>query len=381
MANLFNQVLKAGLQANYDALPTKDPNVLYFCTDSKKIYKGTIDFTESCIAADSKPLTPIAGKLYFLADTNTVEAYINGAWTVVSRPLATTVDSTSDDVHVVSAKAVYDAIQNLSSSITASTDIVKSIKATDGTPASITYEKGDGSTTNFLVKGVVTKPTWDSTARKLTIPVTGDTAVEVEFGKDIFVDPSADNKYNPTTGNIELYLNDGNGSTGTKIEIPASSLVSTYTGEATTSATATVVDNKISVAVKVDPDSGNALVVGENGLKVDLSAYSTTVQMEAAIKVAKDAADAAQATADANATTLTTLQGSGDGSISKAVSDAVAAAKNATDSDIAAIQGTVTGIETRVSTAESEITGIKSRLDTVEADLVNAAAATAWGSF
>lgn len=360
MANIFNQVLKAGLQANYDALGSKDPNVLYFCTDSKKIYKGDIDFTESCIPVTSKPLTPVAGKLYFISDTNSVEAYINGAWTVVSAPIATTIDASSDDLHTVSAKAVYDAIRDLSNKVTASTDIVKSVSAST-TAATLAIEKADGTTNNVLVQGVATKPTWDASARKLTIPVTGDTAVEVELGKDIFIDPAADNKFNTATGNIEIYLNDGDGSNpATKIEIPASSLVDTYTGEATTSATTSVVDNKISVAIKIDPDSGNALVVGSDGLKVDLSNYSTTTEMNAAIKVAKDAADAAQATADSAASAITTLQGTGDGSVKKAVDDAVAASKAATDADIAAID---------------------TRLTTVEADLVNAAAATAWGTF
>lgn len=360
MANVFNQVLKAGLQANYNALPTKDPNVLYFCTDSKKIYKGEIDFTEVCIPVTSKPLTPIAGKLYFVADTNSVEAYINDAWVVVSAPIATTIDSSSDDLHTVSAKAVYDAIKNLTGSSVTTTDVVKEVSASE-TAATLTITKGDDSTDDILVKGVVTKPTWDASARKLTIPVTGDTDVEVELGKDIFIDPAADNKFNTATGNIEIYLNNGDETNpATKIEIPASSLVETYTGEATTSTTTSVVDNKISVAIKIDPDSGNALVVGSDGLKVDLSNYSTTTEMNAAIKVAKDAADAAQATADSAASAITILQGTGDGSVKKAIEDAVAASKEATDTDIS---------------------NIEARLDVVEADLVNAAAATVWGTF
>ena len=81
----YPNILKYGLQASYDALGVKDSNVLYFCTDTKKIYKGDIDFTDSVVLAATKPATGIiAGKLYVLADTGTVEVYAGGAWHVVA---------------------------------------------------------------------------------------------------------------------------------------------------------------------------------------------------------------------------------------------------------------------------------------------------------
>ena len=110
MANTYNQILRAGTQAAYAALGSYDSNVLYFCTDSGKIYKGDVDFSNHVIVAAAKPETPIAGKLYVLTDTNTIEVYVSGAWKVVSYPTVTAIDVNSTDAQVATAKAVWDAI-------------------------------------------------------------------------------------------------------------------------------------------------------------------------------------------------------------------------------------------------------------------------------
>jgi len=324
MANTYNKVLLAGLQASYNAMASHDANVLYFCTDTGKLYKGDVDFTNSVVAADTKPGTPVAGKIYVLADTNTIETYVNGAWVVLSYPMVTAVDKNSDDMHVASAKAVYNAITAAIAEVTGGDAIIKNVAA-GAADAQVVVTKGDDTTSTVTVPGVVTTPTWDTATRKLTLPVSGGATIEVNIGKDIFLDPEADNKYNPETGNIELHLNDG-----TELIIPASALVDVYTGGTTNSAKTTVGDdNVIKVDVVVDPVEGNALVLTEAGLKVDLSNYYTESETEALVKTAKDAADAAQAQADTNKTAIATLNGDSttEGSVDKKVADAVAALK------------------------------------------------------
>ena len=320
MANTYNKVLLAGLQASYDALATKDANVLYFCTDSRKLYKGDIDFSNDVVVAATKPGTPYVGKIYILGDTNTVETWDGSKWHVISYPMATSVDNTSDDMHVASAKAVYNAITKAVADVTGGAALVKKVEAGDQ-DAEIVVTMGDDSTSDVVVPGVVTTPTWDAATRKLTLPVSGGTAVEINIGKDIFLDTEADNKYNAETGNIELHLNDG-----TTIEIPAASLVDVYTGGTTNSAKATVSDqNVITVDVVVDPVEGNALVLTEAGLKVSLADYYKATEVDALVKTAKDAADAAQALADTNKAAIAKLNGdeTTEGSVAKAVKDAV----------------------------------------------------------
>lgn len=324
MANVYNKVLLSGLQANYDALQTKDPNVLYFCTDTAKFYKGSIDFSNQVVIAGTKPGTPVVGKIYILGDTGTVETWDGSAWKVMSYPATTTLSATSDDVHVVTAKAVYEAIQKAVGEVTGGAAVINKIECSE-TEGHLTVTKGDMSTEDIALKGVVTTPTWDAATRKLTIPVIGGEAIEINIGKDIFLDPEAENKYNTETQKIELHLNDG-----TTIEIPAADLVDVYTG-ATANGTSVSVseDNKISVALVVDPAENNALVVTAAGIKVDLSAYCKTADVDTKVKVAQDAADAAQAQADENKAAIAKLNGDDTtvGSVARAVKDAADALK------------------------------------------------------
>lgn len=310
----FKTILKSGLQANYNAIETKDADVLYFCTDTQKIYKGDVDYTNSVVPVSTKPTNPAAGKVYVIEDTDTVEAYINDEWVVLSYPTATSVDENSDDLHVVTAKAVYDAI----SAFADSSETLKGVEAGEAA-AQLKVTKGDDSSETVTVPGVVTKPEWDETLRKLTFPVTGDTAVEINLGKDIFLDPTAENGFNKDTGCIEMYLNDGSDETEpTLVSIPASALVDIYTGAATDGATTTVSeDNVISVTINVDPDENNALVLTADGLKVDLSELTgrvdaidedlETLMGDATVEgsVAKQVADSA-ATLDAKIEELAT---------------------------------------------------------------------------
>lgn len=369
MANTYTKILYAGLQSAYDALESKDPNKLYFCTDTAKLYKGEVDFTNSVLTAASKPEKPVAGKVYILADTNTVEAYVGGQWKVLSYPVATDITAGSDDVHVASAKAVYDAIQKAVEDLSSSKDTVKGVEA-GSTDASIKVTKGDNSTSEFTPNGVVTTPVWDADARKLTLPVTGSAeSVVVNIGKDIFIDPTAENKYNPETNTIDLYLNDGSGEqkAPTKISIPAAGLVDIYTGENTQSAKVTVSDDKkISVNVVVDPVAGNALVLTESGLKVDLSAYAKTEDVNAQVETVQKVAEAADTLSKANKAAIETLNGdvSVVGSVDKKINDA-----------ITPIKTSASDLEKRVAANETNITANTNNIAAL------AAATTEWGAF
>lgn len=368
MANEYFNILRAGLQAGYDALGTKDANVLYFCTDTLKIYKGDLDFSNHMIVAAAKPATPVAGKMYFLADTSTVEAYVNGAWKVISYPMVTTVDATSDDAHVPSAKAVMDAITAAIADVTGGAAMVKSVEA-GSTDGSVKVTTGDNASKEFVVPNVVVSPTWDSATRKLTLPVAGGQSVVVEIGKDIFLDTTAENKYNAETGNIELHLNDG-----TAIEIPASALVDVYTGGKTDSATVSVDDNNvITCALNIDPMEGNALVLTAAGLKVDLSAYAKTEVVNQQITAVQEVANRADQQATANKNALEILNG--DAQTEGSVAKQVATAKTALEQQISGVDQKATTNATNIGT---NATNIQANADNIAA---LAAATTAWGTF
>lgn len=375
MANTYPQILKAGLQDAYSKIAVKDANVLYFCTDTGKIYKGDVDFTNSVVVAASKPATPIVGKLYVLADTNTCEIYTGSAWKVVSYPMATTVDVNSDDVHVASAKAIYDAIQAAVADLGGSANTVKSVAAgTD--PATLKVTTGDGEESTVTVPGVAKAPVWDADARKLTVPVTGGDDVVVNIGKDIFIDPAAHNGYDEATKSIVIYLNDGSGETKepTKISIPATGLVDVYTAQGGNGISANVTDgNVIEVSLVLDPDSKNALVLGTNGLMLDLSAYAKTADVTNVTDALQTAVEKAQKQADDNKAAIEVLNGAD--TVEGSVDNKIKVAKTAIDAAVGEVKKTADQNKADIATANE---AIRANTDNIAA---LAAATTVWGTF
>ena len=331
--NEYQKILLAGTQAEYDALATKDNTKVYFCTDSGKLYRGGVDFTNSMLVVTEKPQAPLAGKIYFITSTNTVEAYVGNAWKTFQMDYVTSVagggagiDGDSTDAQLATAKAVWEAIENYATS----GDAVKGIAQTTVTdpetsvvttvPGSLTITKTDDSTEVVNINGLLKTPVWDGVARTLTFPNTDGTSYVANIGKDIFIDPTANNRYE--NGNIYLYLNDGTqGSTATEIVIPVTSLITDYFGTDTDSISVDIDDttHEVSARVNIRPDSAevgseftNALKCNASGMYVDLSAYTPTSGIEAlvestfgiaamksSIAANAQAAAAAQATADA----------------------------------------------------------------------------------
>ena len=295
----YKNILKYGTQANYAALATKDADVLYFCTDTGKLYKGEVDFTNAVVFASTKTglTNPIVGKTYFFADTGTVEAYDPAVpgWKTISYPLVTTiVDSAAgnDDVHVPSAKAVYDFVEAEIAEVVGG-DMVKAVQqkvdasTSEAVEGTIQYVTGDDVAHDVQMTGVVTTPTYDASTRTFTFPVTGKSDVVVELGTDIFIDPTANNRYE--NGFIYLYLNDGSASSDpTELVIPVTGLVTDYFGNVTDTVTLSVNNSthQVTADVNVRPDVAgsftNALKIsstsGAQGLYVDLSDIEADIE-------------------------------------------------------------------------------------------------------
>ena len=349
-------ILKAGLQAAYNQLETKDAGTLYFCTDTGKMYKGDVDFTESVKVVATKPTTPVVGKVYIIQDTNTVESYDGSAWHTITPAVSAQVGLSSTDDTVPTSKAVYDFVTKIAETITGSDKVVVSMEST--TPGKVTYKTADEKPHEFDLTGVNTGVQYDATARKFTFHTVGSDDLVVELGKDIFVDPTGDNSYHPDTKEIWLTLNNGlDGTPATVIKIPAAGLVNILTGETSSSVKVTV-DNasgkiKAEAVVKANAEGfTNALKLDEGGLYVDLSGYTTTVDLTEKLTALEAKITKAQNAADANTTAIATINGdeNTEGSFAKAIADAkkaidttVSAAKDQADkgvADAAAAQST-----------------------------------------
>ena len=225
----YDNILKYGLQASYDAIQDKDSDVLYFCTDTKKIYKGTIDFTDSVVYAATRPTTGIiVGKVYLIGDLTTrsytTEVYDGSAWHILGNATITSITSeTATDSVLPTALAVKTYVDNQ----IGGSGVVASVAASTTSEGYLTVTDGAGAATEVGVPGVVTTPTYEASTRTFTFPVVGDDDVVVELGKDIFIDSSANNRYE--NGNIYLYLNDGEGTTDpTELVIPVTGLITDY---------------------------------------------------------------------------------------------------------------------------------------------------------
>ena len=349
-------ILKAGLQAAYNQLETKDASTLYFCTDTGKMYKGDVDFTESVKVVATKPTTPVAGKVYIIQDTNTVESYDGSAWHTITPAVSAQVGLSSTDDTVPTSKAVYDFVTKIAEAITGSDKVIVSMDST--TPGKVTYKTADEKPHEFDLTGVNTGVQYDATTRKFTFHTVGSDDLVVELGKDIFVDPTGDNSYHPDTKEIWLTLNNGlDGTAATVIKIPAAGLVNILTGETSSSVKVTV-DNasgkiKAEAVVKANAEGfTNALKLDDGGLYVDLSGYTTTVDLTEKLTALEAKITKAQNAADANTTAIATINGdeNTEGSFAKAIADAkkaidttVSAAKDQADkgvADAAAAQST-----------------------------------------
>lgn len=97
-------------QAVYDSA-TKIEGALYFTTDTKRLYKGSVLYGGTFeYSAGNLSGTGATGTLYYEATTGNIKVYEGGVWVTKFIPFSTTVDSNSTDATVATSKAVYTAV-------------------------------------------------------------------------------------------------------------------------------------------------------------------------------------------------------------------------------------------------------------------------------
>ena len=359
MATTYSQIHRFGTQAQYNALVEAEavnPNYLYFTSDTGKLYKGTVDYTNSLISVNAVPTAGVAGKIYLESSTGCVKVYINSAWEVISYPISQDIDGQNASSYAVpSEAAVVDYVADV---IGTSADVVKSVaqKMNAGTAAAgqLTVTKANDSTVSVNMVGLAVNPTWDSTTRQLTIPVTkadGTTEnVVANIGKDIFL---SSGYYDSDTKDIVLVLND-DPDDPTEIRVPASALYNDYTGGDTASASVSIdgTTHEITTAVNIDSAAGNAITIvsGEGGgLRVDLSAYATTAAVDGIRENLQGQIDAATAAISASTSAMGDLE----------------ANYNATTAELATLEGNYNATTAALGTLTTNYNATTAALDTL----------------
>ena len=125
-----------GTAAQYK-LATKDNDALYFITDAKKIYKGSVDYTEAARVVASMPASPAQGIVYFDQSDSKVKVFDGTNTNVIALPASALVGSGSTNDTVATSKAVYDAVKVLAPLAS---------PALTGTPTAPTASRGTSTT-------------------------------------------------------------------------------------------------------------------------------------------------------------------------------------------------------------------------------------------
>ena len=153
-ATTYAKILFTGNYTSYVAIATKDPDVLYFCQDEGKLFKGEKDYTDSFVQVTSAtlPVAGIPGKIYYETDTHKFKTYLGNAYVELQQPIDQVGDSTthtfspsSSDDYVPSSKNVWLYGQAIISEVIGGTDVIKNVTAGPD-DASVTVTYGDNST-------------------------------------------------------------------------------------------------------------------------------------------------------------------------------------------------------------------------------------------
>lgn len=237
---------------------------LYFLSDTKEIYRGSVPFTESVIMYDATPpATSIAvNRLYI--DSTTLEGKIHDgtSWHTVIRPVKATV--TADDPNPVSSAAVIAYVTQKLSEFTGSGSVISSL-AWDSDEHILTATKGDSTNQQIVFDGLGVSLSYTSTTGGLQLLDSSGNKIgdEILLPKEQFVQSG---EYDAENKKIILYFD---AEKQNKVEINATGLVDVYTGADTNGASVSVSPtNVITATIKVSLESGNTLEIKSDGLYV-----------------------------------------------------------------------------------------------------------------
>ena len=341
---------------------TPDADHLYFLSDTKEIYRGAVPFTESCVILNSNDLPTAAakGKIYIKSD-GSGHVYNGTSWTQVIKAVATTV--TADGTDPVTGKAVTDYVEEIKKSLggdtTALANRVTALETTVDTAttglkdrtaalesAINTAETGIKARLDALV-GTDEKKTSRAIAAEEVAKIVNGADESFDTLKEI-ADWISSHKTDAASMNSAIKaLEDickgigGEGEKATVVAYVTDAIDTLKKGEIKTNADAIA-------AIKSDLDTAETgvkarLTTAEAGVAANKAALDTINSTDPKTEgsLAKTLADA-KAYADsknsdmdtrmiAAESKLTTIQGTGEGSITKAAADTLASAKAYTD--------------------------------------------------
>lgn len=236
---------------------------MYFLSDTKEIYRGTVPFTESVVLYTELPIAPAIAinKLYI--NSTTLEGRIwNGSdWTIVIQPVADVVEDVAGKP--VSGKAVAAYVSAEMAKMANSADTISAL-SWDSAEHLLTITKGNQSTEEIIFDGLGVNLQYVADTGELQLLDASGNAIgnAINLGLEKFV---SSGEYDPESQNIILYFD---AEKTESVTIPVGSLVDTYTAESSNTVDLNVTNNKFVANVKIHTGDGNLITADENGLYV-----------------------------------------------------------------------------------------------------------------
>lgn len=247
-------------QAEYDAgvkAKSLKEDAIYFLSDTRKVMKGSGDFTESVrFYTGTKPTAPAQGVVYINSTTLKGEAYNGSAWVTVIEPVVNTITDT-DTTSPVTGKAVADYVKGKFGG----KDTVKAVSY-DKEAVALNVTTGDGKTQTAVLENIGVSIDYTGSTGDLVLKDKNDKVLStVKLALERFVKSAT---YSAENHEITLVFNDDQDA----ITIDVSDLVDTYTVGNTGSVTMTMTGNNITATVKKSASDKNILEIKADGLYV-----------------------------------------------------------------------------------------------------------------
>ena len=236
---------------------------MYFLSDTKEIYRGTVPFTESVIVYNGTlPDVAAVNKLYI--DSNTLEGKIwnsTDGWKTVIHGVSETVEDVAGKP--VSGHAVVSYVAAELAKMATSAGTVSSL-SWNSAEHLLTVTKGDESEELITFDGLGVNLQYTSATGELRLLDHSGNEIgdPINLGLEKFV---SSGEYDPDSQNIILYFD---AEKTESVTIPVGSLVDTYTAESTNTVDLSVSNNKFVANVKIRTGDGNLITADENGLYV-----------------------------------------------------------------------------------------------------------------
>ena len=244
---------------------------LYYLSDTQEVYRGTVSYTQSIAMYETTlPSNPALNRLYIEKTTLAGSIWNGSSWVEVVKPIASTVTNSANPV---SGAAVVAYVAAQLANLANSADTVKNVTYDDAEHI-LTVTKGDDSTTPIVLNGLGCSISFAENKLQLLDASGNKIGAEINMDIERFVHSG---EYDDESKCIILYFN---AEKTDSVSIPVGDLVDEYTVEGTTSIDLQMVSKKITAALKISADPGNAVEVRADGLyvpEVDTSEFMPKV--------------------------------------------------------------------------------------------------------